>query len=93
MGPVRRRFYTLAEFDSPWRLDITSTETSTGNFRIAWRFQDLGEGCQLTCRFTADFRSDLVAAVANFLQADTEKRIIEAFERRAYVLFGALAGA
>ncbi|HIJ62711.1 MAG TPA: hypothetical protein HPQ04_08490 [Rhodospirillaceae bacterium] len=91
IGPIRRRFFTLAEFDGPWRLDITSTGVGSGGFRIDWRFRDVDDGCLLTCRFNADFRSDLVAAVAGFLRTDAEKLIIDAFQRRAYCLFGAAA--
>lgn len=91
-GPVRRRFYTLAEFERPWRLDIASTGASIGSFRFDWRFRDVGDGCHVTCRFAADFRSDLLAALANFLQGDAEKMIIDAFERRAYALFAAASG-
>lgn len=87
-GPVRHRFISIAEVNAPEGLDITSTDGPWKSFSLEWRFTPLAEGCLLTCRFSAEFRSGVVATIASLGQHGAERRIMSAFERRAKALYG-----
>ena len=88
LGPVRHRFVSYAELNPPDGLDITSSEGPWKSIRLSWRFAPSDEGCQLTCRISAEFRSGVVAAIAAFGHHGMERRIMTAFERRAKALYG-----
>ncbi|PKU25385.1 type II toxin-antitoxin system RatA family toxin [Telmatospirillum siberiense] len=87
-GPVRHRFISHAELNPPDGLEITSTDGPWKSFRLSWQFAPLEEGCQLGCRFAAEFRSGVVATIASLGQHGAERRIMGAFERRAKALYG-----
>ncbi len=87
-GPVRHRFFSYAELNPPDGLEITSTDGPWKSFRLSWQFASLEEGCQLGCRFSAEFRSGVVATIASLGQHGAERRIMTAFERRAKALYG-----
>ncbi len=87
-GPVRHRFISHAELNPPDGLEIASTDGPWTNFRLCWQFRPQETGCLLACRFTAEFRSGVVATIASLGQHSAEKRIMSAFERRAKALYG-----
>lgn len=82
-GPLRNRFLSLAEFDPPNTLTISSRDGPWHEFLIQWRFLPQSGGCSLSCEATLDFRSPLLAALANLAAAEVERRVIAAFQSRA----------
>ncbi|HXP98406.1 MAG TPA: type II toxin-antitoxin system RatA family toxin [Telmatospirillum sp.] len=88
LGPVRHRFISHAELNAPDGLEITSTDGPWKSFRLSWQFAPLEQGCQLLCRFSAEFRSSMVATIAALGHHGVERRIMAAFERRAKALYG-----
>ncbi len=91
-GPVRSRFTTFAELDAPQRLDVTSRDGPWTDFRLAWRFQSMTSGgCHVSCRFSVQFRSRLLSALAAVGLAEAERLFIRGFENRAKALYGAPA--
>lgn len=87
LGPVDSRFFTLAAFDAPTRLDITSHDGPWRNFHLAWRFDPVGQGCHVTCRFSVKLRSRVLSALAALAMPEAERLIIGAFEARAHALY------
>jgi coenzyme Q-binding protein COQ10 len=88
LGPVRHRFISHAALNEPDGLEITSTDGPWKSFLLSWHFKPLNEGCQLACRFSAEFRSGVVATIAAFGHHGMERRIMASFERRAKALYG-----
>jgi coenzyme Q-binding protein COQ10 len=86
-GPVRHRFISHAELNPPDGLEITSNDGPWKSFRLAWQFLPQDAGCQLVCRFSAEFRSGVVTTIASLGQHGAERRIMAAFERRAKALY------
>ncbi len=92
-GPLRSRFVSLAEFDAPSRLVISSDNGPWRDFRLAWRLSPSHRGSRLACSFAAAFRSRMVATVARLGLPDIERATIAAFEHRAQALYAATAAA
>ena len=86
-GPVRSRFMSRAERDPPHRLDITSREEPWRDFRMNWRFEDVGGGCRLSCALALVFRSPLLARLAHMASGEMERGVVSAFERRARLVY------
>jgi coenzyme Q-binding protein COQ10 len=82
-GPMRSRFHSTAEPDSPSALTIRSRDGPWREFLIRWRFHAESGGCLLSCEATLDFRSPLLAGVASLVAAEVERRVIAAFQSRA----------
>jgi coenzyme Q-binding protein COQ10 len=88
-GPMRYRFQSTAELDPPGSLDITSSDGPWQEFRLQWAFSALATGSHLSCKFNVLFRNSVVAAVAAFGNQEMERRIMNAFIKRAESLYGA----
>ncbi|MDR3441129.1 type II toxin-antitoxin system RatA family toxin [Telmatospirillum sp.] len=87
-GPVRHRFVSQAELNPPEGLEIKSSDGPWKNFLLLWQFAPQEQGCKLACRFSAEFRSGVLGAIASLGQHGAERRIMTAFERRAKALYG-----
>jgi coenzyme Q-binding protein COQ10 len=87
-GPLRSRFISYAELHAPSRLDIKSSDGPWKTFHLAWRFEPRGAGCWLSCRFSVEFRSRVLATLAKLRGPETERQVMVAFQRRAEVLYG-----
>jgi coenzyme Q-binding protein COQ10 len=87
-GPLRSRFTSFADLEPPYRLDIRSEDGPWKQLHLAWRFEAKGDGCGLTCRFSAIFRSRVLATLASLRMTETERRVMAAFEKRARLLYG-----
>lgn len=87
-GPMRHRFTSVAELNAPEGLDITSVDGPWKAFCLSWRFTPAEDGCLLACRFQAEFRSGVAATIASLGLHGAERRIMNAFERRAKALYG-----
>lgn len=87
-GPLQSRFRSEARINPPHGLEVTASDGPWRHFQLSWRLTEEGGGCRLFCRFSAEFRSPLLAAAAHLGRAEMDRRIIAAFERRASALFG-----
>jgi coenzyme Q-binding protein COQ10 len=87
VGPIRRRFLSIAKLDPPRAIEISSNDELWRDFRVYWRFDPCGRGCYVSCATSAVFRSPLLAALAKISEAEMEDRVITAFEARARILF------
>lgn len=88
-GPLRSRFESRARLDPPRSLEVSSENGPWKSFRLHWLLApDAGGGCRLDCRFEAEFRSSMLAALAKIALPESERRTIAAFEARAALLFG-----
>jgi coenzyme Q-binding protein COQ10 len=87
-GPLRSRFTSYAEVESPSRIDIRSSDGPWKHLHLAWRFEPRGDGCWLSCRFEADFRSRVLSTLASLRMTETERDVMAAFEKRARKLYG-----
>jgi len=87
-GPLQDPFRSRADFDPPRELTIRSSEGPWRNLRIRWQVRQDGGDCVLTCDATLDFRSHLLAALANVTIVEAERRVKAAFEARIKKMAG-----
>jgi coenzyme Q-binding protein COQ10 len=92
-GPWQVRFVSEARADPPRELVIESSDGPLRAFRLRWLFESQREGCRLTCQWMLEFASPLLNAGATLAGKDFERRVLDAFERRAAATIGTRASA
>ncbi|MCP5366947.1 MAG: type II toxin-antitoxin system RatA family toxin [Hyphomicrobiales bacterium] len=89
-GPARLRFTTHALFDPPRAIDITGTDGPFEHLRIAWRFTpQAGGGTVAEFTLETRFRRRLMARLSRLVTDHAERRVLDAFRRRAERAYGA----
>ncbi len=89
LGPVRTRFTSIATFAAPEALDIRSVDGPWRQFDMGWRFGPTDTGCLVSCTTAFDFQSPILSRVAAMGTEAAQAAVVEAFLRRASVLYGA----
>jgi coenzyme Q-binding protein COQ10 len=85
----RERFTSRVALDPPGKIDVTYAE---GPFRYLdnhWTFERAPEGCRIGFFVDFEFKSRLMQKVIEVLFSEAVRRMVGAFEKRAYDLYGA----
>ena len=89
IGPLRRRFTTVATLDRPHRIDISSGDPMFDRFEQRWTFEPVaGGGANVEYRVDFRFRSRILQKLMGAVFADQAKRTTSAFRLRAHRLYG-----
>jgi len=89
IGPLLRRFTTIATLDRPRRIDISSGDPMFDRFEQRWTFEPVaGGGANVEYRVDFRFRSGILQRLMSAAFADEAKRTALAFRRRAHRLYG-----
>ncbi|MBF0391470.1 MAG: SRPBCC family protein [Alphaproteobacteria bacterium] len=86
LGPVRARFTTTAQVTPPDSLDIVSRDGPWRLFEMRWRIEALPAGCAIRLDWRAEPRLGGLGQIGRLLLPDFERRVVEAFARRARAL-------
>lgn len=92
LGPVRARFTTTAHVTPPERLDIVSRDGPWRLFEMRWRIEPLPAGCAIRLDWRAEPRIGPLGQLGRLLLPDFERRVVEAFARRARRMSAILRG-
>jgi coenzyme Q-binding protein COQ10 len=87
-GPLNSRFSSKASLTPEREISILSEDGVWRRFQMNWRFEQAETGCLLICDMVLEFKSTFLNGAAALTAEDTERRFIDAFERRAEKLFG-----
>ncbi len=86
---VRFDYRSLAHFDTPESIRITSTDEPFERLETEWRFTALGPGCRIDCNVDWRFSNAAMAMVGEALIAGFTRRMLDAFVARAEVFASA----
>tara|TARA_B100000989_G_C19530182_1_gene469203 strand:- start:4482 stop:4955 length:474 start_codon:yes stop_codon:yes gene_type:complete len=88
---LRERFTSRVSLDR--KNSIIRTEFTDGPFnflRNQWEFKSCSEGCLIDFSVEFEFRSSVLQKLVSVLLNEVVLRMVSAFEKRAYVLYGDL---
>jgi len=89
VGPLRKRFSTVATLDRPHRIDITSRDSMFDRFEQRWTFEPAPEGgTNVEYHVVFEFRSLMLQALMGASFPDQASATMSAFKRRARWLYG-----
>jgi coenzyme Q-binding protein COQ10 len=84
VGPLRKRFLTIAALDRPHRIDIRSGDSTFDHFEQSWTFEPAAEGgTNVEYRVDFQFRSRVLQTLMGASFADQAIATMSAFKRRA----------
>ncbi|MBT3238317.1 MAG: type II toxin-antitoxin system RatA family toxin [Rhodospirillaceae bacterium] len=88
-GPLRFRILTEATFEEPLKIDIVSVDGDGGDLSISWQFDAVDDtSTTVTLEINHQFNSPLMTSLSELLSNGMERRILNAFEKRAHQLYG-----
>ncbi|RAU21791.1 ubiquinone-binding protein [Paramagnetospirillum kuznetsovii] len=88
-GPVQARFHSVAEFDAPHRLEITSRDGPFRAFRLTWVFEPLdAQGCRVKADYRMELKSGLLQSLARLSLPEVERRVVQKFKERVRAVYG-----
>ncbi len=88
-GPVQARFHSVAEFEAPHRLSITSRDGPFRSFQLTWEFEPLGDdGCRVKADYRMELRSGLLQSLARLSLPEVERRVVHKFRERVRAVYG-----
>jgi coenzyme Q-binding protein COQ10 len=89
VGPLRKRFSTIATLDRPRRIDITSGDSMFDRFEQRWTFDPGAEGgTNVEYHVDFKFRSRVLQTHMGALFSGQAIKTMSAFKRRAHRLYG-----
>ncbi len=89
VGPLHKRFSTIATLDRPHRIDITSCDSMFDRFEQRWTFEPAAEGgTNVKYRVVFEFRSRMLQTLMGASFSDQAIATMSAFKRRAHRLYG-----
>ena len=89
VGPLRKRFSTIATLDRPHRIDITSRDSMFDRFEQRWTFESAAEGgTNVEYHVVFEFRSLMLQTLMGASFPDQTSATMSAFKRRARWLYG-----
>jgi coenzyme Q-binding protein COQ10 len=89
VGPLRKRFSTLATLDRPHRIDIRSGDSMFDRFEQRWAFERAAEGgTNVEYHVDFKFRSRVLQTLMGASFADKAVATMSAFKHRAHRLYG-----
>ena len=83
VGPTRFGFTSRAVLERPGSVRLTSSDGPWRAFRLDWTLAPESEGCRVGCRYSADFRSWLIAGAARMGMADLDRQTVALLKKRA----------
>ena len=83
LGPTRFGFTSRAVLERPDSVRLTSSDGPWRAFHLDWKLTPEVEGCRVRCRYSADFRSWLIAGAARMGMADLERQTVALLKKRA----------
>jgi coenzyme Q-binding protein COQ10 len=89
VGPLRKRFSTVAILDRPHRIDITSYDSLFDRFEQRWTFGPAAAGgTDVEYHLVFEFRSRILQKFMGASFSDQAMATMSAFKRRAHRLYG-----
>src|SRR5271157_1870373 len=89
VGPLRKRFLTIAALDRPHRIDIRSGDSMFDRFEQRWTFEPAAEGAtNVEYHVVFEFRSRLLQRLMGASFSDQAVATMSAFKSRAHRLYG-----
>ncbi len=89
VGPLRKRFSTIATLDRPHRIDIASHDSMFDRFEQRWTFAPAAErGTNVEYHVVFEFRSRVLQTLMGASFSDQAIATMSAFKRRAHRLYG-----
>ena len=89
VGPLRKRFSTIATLDRPDRIDIISSDSMFDRFEQRWTFEPAAEGgTNVEYHVVFEFRSRMLQKLMGASFHDQASATMSAFKRRAHWLYG-----
>ncbi len=89
VGPLRKRFLTIAALDRPHWIDIRSGDSTFDHFQQNWTFEPAAEGgTNVEYRVDYQFRSRVLQTLMGAAFSDQANATMSAFKRRAHRLYG-----
>ena len=83
VGPTRFGFTSHAVLERPGRVRLSSSDGPWRSFHLDWMLAPDQAGCRVRCRYSADFRSWLVAGAARMGVAELDRQTVALLEKRA----------
>ena len=88
LGPLRKRFSTIATLDRPDRIDIISSDSMFDRFEQRWTFEPAAEGgTNVEYHVAFAFRSRVLQTLMGASFSDQAIATMSAFKRRAHRLY------
>jgi coenzyme Q-binding protein COQ10 len=88
VGPLRKRFSTIATLDPPHRIDIASYDSTFDRFEQRWTFEPVvGGGTNVAYHVVFEFRSRMLQTLMGASFSDQAMATMSAFKRRAHRLY------
>jgi coenzyme Q-binding protein COQ10 len=88
VGPLRKRFSTIATLDRPHRIDIASYDSTFDRFEQRWTFEPAVEGgTNVAYHVVFAFRSRMLQTLMGASFSDQAIATMSAFRRRAQRLY------
>jgi len=84
----RERFTSRVALEPPHKIDVTYAEGPFRYLNNHWLFERLPEGCQVDFFVDFEFKSRLMQKVIEVLFSEAVRRMVGAFEKRAFDLYG-----
>ena len=89
VGPLRKRFSTIATLDRPHRIDIRSGDSMFDRFEQRWAFERAAEGgTNVEYHIDFKFRSRVLQTLMGASFANKAVATMSAFKHRAHRLYG-----
>jgi coenzyme Q-binding protein COQ10 len=89
VGPLHKRFSTIATLDRPHRIDITSHDSMFDRFEQRWTFEPAAEGgTDVEYHVVFEFRSLMLQTLMGASLSEQAIATMSAFKRRARWLYG-----
>ena len=86
---LRERFTSRVTLDrAKWKIETEFTDGPFKFLRNQWEFKSCPEGCQIVFLVEFEFRSTVLQKLVSVLFNEVVLRIVSAFEKRAYFLYG-----
>jgi coenzyme Q-binding protein COQ10 len=88
VGPLRKRFSTIATLDQPHRIDIASHDSIFDRFEQRWTFEPAAEGgTNVEYHVVFEFRSRMLQTLMGAKLSDQAIATMSAFRSRAHRLY------
>ncbi len=88
IGPVSLKFISAAVFCPLDKITIRSRAAPFSHLHLCWTLAAAEPGCRVTLLIEAAFRSRLLAGLHGRILESLAQRMLRAFERRAFALYG-----
>ena len=89
LGPVRKTFRTETRMQRPGQIQVASTDPLFDEFIIKWLLEPLPEqSCGVDFSLRCKAASPFLRPIIEVVLGEAAQGIVNAFERRAYAMYG-----